>query len=72
MSGKLLDAALVTVWLAVFIVVAMVHPGLANGIIAWLGAVLLGWYNSLVRHDPKDDSLRQPWRTATPAGPVPQ
>ena len=66
MSGRLLDATLVTVWLAAFIVVAMVHPGLANGVIAWLGALLLGYYNSLVRHDPKDDSLRRPWRRALP------
>jgi hypothetical protein len=64
MSGKLLDAVLVTGWLIVFLVVAMVHPGLANGVIAWVGALLLGWYNSVVRHDPKDDSLRPRWRTA--------
>ncbi len=63
MSGRLLDAVLVTVWLVAFLVVAMVHPGLANGVIAWVGAILLGYYNSLVRHDPKDDSLRPRWRT---------
>jgi hypothetical protein len=72
MSGRILDATLVAVWLAAFLVVAMVHPGLANLVIAWVGAILLGWYNVLVRHDPRDDSLRQAWRSAVaqaPAGP---
>jgi hypothetical protein len=64
MFGKLLDAVLVAVWLIVFLVVAMVHPGLANGVVALVGAMLLGWYNSAVRHDPKDDSLRPRWRAA--------
>ena len=64
MSGKVLDVVLVAGWLAAFIVVAMVHPGLVNGIIAWVGLVLLGWYNTLVRHDPRDDSLRPRWRGA--------
>jgi hypothetical protein len=71
MNGKLLDAGLLVVWLGAFLIVAMAHPGLANLLIAWLGAVTLGWYNNLVRHDPKTDALRGPWqrRVAAPAGP---
>jgi len=57
-----LDAALVGAWLLVFLIVAMVHPGLANLLIALLGGLGLGYYNNYVRHDPKDDSLRGPWR----------
>jgi hypothetical protein len=70
MSGRTLDATLVVVWLAAFLVVAMVHPGLANAVIAWVGAVLLGWYNSRVRHDPTDDSLRPRWRAPAPGVPA--
>jgi hypothetical protein len=71
MNGKLLDAGLVVVWLGAFLIVAMAHPGLANFLIAWLGAVTLGWYNILVRHDPKTDALRGPWqrRATTPNNP---
>jgi hypothetical protein len=71
MNGKLLDAGLVVAWLGAFLIVAMAHPGLANFLIAWLGAVALGWYNSVVRHDPRTDALRGPWQrqVATPAGP---
>jgi hypothetical protein len=65
MSGRRLDVVLVTVWLAAFFVVAMAHPGVANLIIALGGALLLGWYNTLVRHDPKDDSLRSFWQVAS-------
>jgi ABC-type antimicrobial peptide transport system permease subunit len=32
--GRILDAVLIAVWLTAFIVVAMVHPGVANAIIA--------------------------------------
>ncbi|GAA4566926.1 hypothetical protein [Planotetraspora kaengkrachanensis] len=66
MNGRVLDALLIVVWVVAFFIVAMVHPGLANAIIAWGGAVGLLWYNSLVRHDPKDDSLRAPWRRREP------
>jgi hypothetical protein len=62
MRGRLLDVGLLAVWLATFIIVAMVHPDLANAIVAWVGAMLLGWYNTLVRHNPRDDSLRAPWQ----------
>ncbi len=49
-------------WLGTFLIVAMVHPGVANLLIAWCGAIALGWYNSLVRHDAKTDALRRPWQ----------
>lgn len=62
MNGKLLDAGLLVVWLGTFLIVAMVHPGIANLLIAWCGAIALGWYNSLVRHDSKTDALRTPWQ----------
>jgi hypothetical protein len=70
-NGKLLDAGLVIVWLGTFLIVAMAYPGLANLLIAWLGAVGLGWYNVLIRHDPRTNALRGPWqpRVAAPAGP---
>jgi hypothetical protein len=63
MNGKLLDAGLLVVWLGALLIVAMVHPGIANFLIAWFGAVALGWYNSLVRHDRVTDALRAPWRS---------
>ncbi|WBB65336.1 hypothetical protein [Micromonospora sp. WMMD812] len=62
MNGKLIDASLVVIWLGTFLIVAMVHPGVANLLIAWGGAVLLGWYNTLVRRDPKTDALRERWQ----------
>jgi hypothetical protein len=62
MIGKLLDAGLLIVWLGTFLIVAMVHPGIANFLIAWFGAIALGWYNTLVRHDTKTDALRTPWQ----------
>lgn len=71
MSGRLRDATFVSAWLVAFVVVAMVHPGLANAVIAWMGAMSLGYYNSLVRHNPKDDSLRPAWRRTVPAEPQP-
>jgi hypothetical protein len=62
MNGKLIDAALLLVWLGAFLIVAMAHPGLANLLIAWLGAIALGWYNSVIRRDPRSDTLRGPWQ----------
>jgi hypothetical protein len=62
MNGRLLDAGLPIVWLGAFLIVAMVHPGIANLVIAWCGAIALGWYNSLIRHDSKTDALRTPWQ----------
>jgi hypothetical protein len=37
MQGRILDAGLLTVWLATFLIIAMVHPGLATAIVAWVG-----------------------------------
>lgn len=65
--GKVLDVVLIAVWFIAFIVVAMVHPGVANAIIALVGAIALLWYNTLIRHNPKDDSLRPRWQTRTAA-----
>lgn len=62
MKGRILDAILVIGWLAAIIVVAIVHPGLANLLIAVLGAIGLGWYDAVIRRDPKRDELRGPWR----------
>jgi len=61
-KGRVLDIALVTIWVVSFFVVAMVHPSVANLVIAWGGAVGLGWYNAAVRHTMKDYTLRGPWR----------
>jgi len=44
------------------LIFAMAKPGLANGLIFWFGLIGLGYYNSLVRHNPKGDSLRPAWR----------
>jgi hypothetical protein len=64
MNGKVLDVTLLVIWATVFLAVAMISPGLLNALVAWGGAVALGWYNTLVRHDPRDDSLRPRWRSA--------
>ena len=70
MNGKLLDAGLLVVWLGTFLIVAMVHPGIANLLIAWCGAIALGWYNSIIRHDATTDELRAPWRPKLTTAPV--
>jgi hypothetical protein len=62
MRGRLLDVGLLAVWLATFIIVAMVHPDLANAIVAWVGAMLLGWYNTRL-------SRSMPQRVPMLAGP---
>lgn len=66
MNGKLVDAGLCVVWLGAFLIVAAVHPGIANFLIAWCGAVALLWYNEAVRHDLKTDALRAPWQPRPP------
>ena len=62
MKGRILDIALVASWVGSFFIVAMVHSGIANFVIAWGGALALGWYNAAVRHTMKDYALRAPWR----------
>jgi hypothetical protein len=74
MNGKVLDAALIAVFLIVFFGFAIFHPGLGNAIVAWVGLVGLGYYNSFVRHAPSRDAgepsdqtryrntLRAPWQ----------
>lgn len=61
-NGKVLDAALMVALAAGFLVFAIFDPGLGNMLVAVFGLLGLGYYNSLIRHDPKDDSLRQAWR----------
>lgn len=62
MSGKLIDTILVAIVLITFFGFAAFHAGIANLIVAYFGAVGLGYYNSLIRHDSKDDSLRPRWQ----------
>jgi len=74
MKGKVLDAALIAVFLIVFFGFAIFHPGVGNLIVALVGLVGLGYYNSFVRHDPSRDAggpsdhtryrntLRAPWQ----------
>jgi hypothetical protein len=62
MNGKVLDAALIGTLVVAFLAFAIFKPGVGNLLVAWVGLVSLGYYNSLVRHDPKDDSLREAWR----------
>lgn len=52
MKGKVLDWTLIVAVAAVFFVVAAVHPGVWNLVVAWVGVMGLGYYNSFVRHDP--------------------
>jgi hypothetical protein len=61
MTGKTLDVVLICAWAAAFAAVSMFVPGIANFLVGWGGGVALLWYNSLVRHDPADDSLRPRW-----------
>lgn len=62
MNGKTIDAILVGIVVVMFFGFAVFHPGVANLLIAYFGAVSLGYYNSLIRHDPKDDSMRPRWQ----------
>ena len=64
MRGRTLDILLFVFWAALFLTVAMVHPGIANFLIAVVGAFIMGAYNTFVRHEPATDHLREPWRRA--------
>jgi hypothetical protein len=64
MRGRTVDILLFVVWGALFLTMAIVHPGIANLLIALLGAFAMGAYNTFVRHDPVTDQLREPWRTS--------
>jgi hypothetical protein len=61
MNAKMLDAGLLVAWLAAFLIVAFVHPGLAAAMIAWFGAIGLLWYNDVIRHD-SSGALRPRWQ----------
>jgi hypothetical protein len=63
MNGKLIDVVLLVAWGAIFFAVAVIHPGIANFLIALIGALVMGAYNTFVRHDPRTDALRRPWRS---------
>ncbi|MFE3194390.1 hypothetical protein ACFXHA_35675 [Nocardia sp. NPDC059240] len=52
MNGKILDCAAVAAVVVTFFAVAMVHSGVANLLVAFFGAIALGYYNVYVRHDP--------------------
>ncbi|RJO74924.1 hypothetical protein D5S18_16055 [Nocardia panacis] len=58
MNGKILDIALWALSAVVWLAVATTHPGIANLLIAYFGAVALGYYNSYVRHNPTTNTLR--------------
>ncbi|MBU3067618.1 hypothetical protein KO481_39630 [Nocardia sp. NEAU-G5] len=74
--GKVLDAVLLVVWAAIFLGLCIGAPGVGVFLTAWGGIVILGFYNSYVRHDRGADrqgpilgrpmnhtqSLRAAWR----------
>ncbi|WP_203922797.1 hypothetical protein [Rugosimonospora africana] len=64
----MLDIALVAIWVVSFFVVAVVHPSVANLVIALGGAIALGWYDATVRHTLKGYRLRARWCRATNVG----
>ncbi|MVU82226.1 hypothetical protein GPX89_33945 [Nocardia sp. ET3-3] len=53
MNGRILDSAAVAAVVVTFFAVAIFHSGVANLLVAWFGAVALGYYNVYVRHDRK-------------------
>ena len=76
MNGKVLDVALIAAVAIAFIAFAIFDPGVGTAIIALVGMLALGYYNSYVRHDPTKgreglrgnppadphDTLRAAWR----------
>ncbi|GAB2557623.1 hypothetical protein [Nocardia heshunensis] len=52
MNGKILDGVAVAAVVVTFFTVAMVHSGVANLLVAFVGALALGYYNVYVRHNP--------------------
>jgi hypothetical protein len=70
MNGKVLDVALVAVVAIAFLASVIFFPGVGTLMIALVGVLALGYYNSYVRHDPAEDkppvdphdSLRAAWR----------
>lgn len=52
MNGRILDCAAVAAVVVTFFAFAIFHSGVANLLVAWFGAVALGYYNVYVRHDP--------------------
>jgi hypothetical protein len=76
MNGKVLDVALIAAVAVAFFASAIFAPGVGTAMIAVVGGIALGYYNSYVRHDPtKDraglrgeprvdprDTLRAAWR----------
>ncbi|WP_405135805.1 hypothetical protein [Nocardia sp. NBC_01388] len=52
MNGKILDFAVVGAVVVTFFAFAIFHPGVANLLVGWFGALALGYYSVYVRHDP--------------------
>ena len=55
MNGKVLDVALVAAVVIAFFASAIFDPGVGTAMIALVGVLALGYYNSYVRHDPTED-----------------
>jgi hypothetical protein len=76
MNGKVLDVALIAAVAIAFLASAIFDPGVGTAMIALVGMLALGYYNSYVRHDPTKgregltgeppvdphDTLRAAWR----------
>jgi hypothetical protein len=55
MNGKVLDVALIAAVVVAFFASAIFDPGVGTAMIALVGMLALGYYNSYVRHDPTGD-----------------
>jgi hypothetical protein len=60
MNGKVLDVALIAAVAIAFFASAIFDPGVGTAMIALVGMIALGYYNSYVRHDPRGESRRGP------------
>jgi hypothetical protein len=54
-NGKVLDVALLAAVVIAFFASATFDPGVGTAMIALVGVLALGYYNSYVRHDPTED-----------------
>jgi hypothetical protein len=61
MNGKILDAAAILLVAVLFLGFAIFAPGIGNLLVAILGVLGLGYYNSFVRRRHGDLTLRDPW-----------
>jgi hypothetical protein len=67
MNGKVLDVALIAAVAIAFFASANFDPGVGTAMIALVGMLALGYYNSYVRHDPTKD--REGLRGKAPVDP---